>query len=174
MVDDFFNKNYNKIVSMSINTARKNKNNSYSEDLIQEFYLFLIERMNRNKIEDDLKKAMYYFFGCQYFKGSVLRKLSDTDKLDIFYIDSAEIVSNILLNELTSDNDGYNNLISSVELDNEIEILEQKLKRLSQPYQEFFNLYFIQKKSLKEISKLLNTNYRGVKQIRDELYKKLK
>lgn len=170
MIDNFINTNFNKIKQMAYNSSYKTKNTLFIDDLINEFYLLLIQNIERNNTEKDLEKTMIYFFGCQHFKDSAKNKLNNK-KLNLLYYNDLININNDYNYLLIEDDSDINNKITKEE---KINTFEEKVNKLPTSYKELFKIIFINKKwKYKDIAKELNCSIYAAKKTRNKLFKLL-
>lgn len=168
MIDLFIKENYKKIQLMIKKVNFKNKNTIYEGDVMGEFYLFLIDRIEKNNNVEELEKAMAYFFACQYFKDSAIKKLNEKNKYVKFY--KIEDIKNVMgIDDVVENN--YEEEI----IEEKIQELNVKVKTLPPAYQNLYDIVFIQKKwRHTQIAEELNTTIYAARQLRTKLVNLLK
>lgn len=168
-IDNFITKNYEKIKNMAYNASFKNNNTLYIEDLIGEFYIFLLERMKRNDTEEDLKNAMHYYFGCQFFKDSTIKKLNQKDKTKFISYTSTDNFTNEIDEELDE-----LDLQWKENIENKLKYLKNKYDQLPPAYKELYKIIFVNRKwTHQQIAEELNTTIYSAKQSRKKLFQLL-
>ena len=147
VIDDYFNKNYQKIKNMAYKYSHLNNNTLYIEDLIGECYLFCKSRNHKTK--KDLETSVAIFFSKQYFKNSTINQMKGKIK-------TVELKD---FNTPTPENETTGICIVQVKED------------LPPAYRKLFEIMFEKKKfRLREIMEELNTSKYGADLARKKLY----
>lgn len=176
LIDEYITTNNKNIEEWAVNSI-KSKSQSvriYSGALLSELYMYIYENQQKvyNKYlkqsNDIMKGFIIYFFIVQIsFHNTtlnakmIIKEVEDYNKHQtLFFYDKYE------------DEDSEAERIYNIQ--QRINQLNQKLGTLTLPESIFYNLYYVQNKSIRQISKEIGTSTTSIWRIKNEIDKKIK
>jgi len=153
-VDNYINDNYN-----IIKAETKNIEKYWIDDLLNDFYLFLINNKNRHI---PFKTHYQYFFINRYYRNLPLHKYKDyksisTENMNIFEIEEYEY-----------------NYIDDYNIEKEIKKMNINISNLSITDKILFDIIFIQKiSSVNKLADFLDITKTQSKKLREDLFENL-